>query len=133
MNSLAGAQTRDVMSKTLTRSVMVLGALLAVLFLAGCSQLGVGFTKIGDLLANPQKYSGQEVRVRGRVTNVIKLPFVATKIYSIRDDSGEINVRTDHDAPMVGPTEVHVKGVLDVVATIGQQNVGLHLREVERW
>ena len=112
---------------------MVLAALLTLLFLTGCSQLGIGFTKIGDLLSNPQKYSGQEVRVRGRVTNVLKLPFVATKIYTIRDDSGEINVRTDHDAPMVGPAEVRVKGVLDVVATIGEQNVGLHLREVERW
>ena len=103
------------------------------LLLPGCSQLGIGFTKIGELLANPRRYSAQEVRVRGRVTNVLKLPFVATKIYSIRDDSGEINVRTDREAPLVGVAEVHVKGVLDTVATIGDQNVGLHLREVERW
>ena len=113
------------------RRLLALGALLTLLLLPGCSQLGIGFTKIGDLLANPQKYSAQEVRVRGRVTNVLKLPFVATKIYSIRDDSGEINVRTDREAPMVG-AEVRVKGVLDTVATIGEQNVGLHLREVER-
>jgi len=113
------------------RRLLALGALLTLLLLPGCSQLGIGFTKIGDLLANPQKYSAQEVRVRGKVTNVLKLPFVATKIYSIRDDSGEINVRTDREAPMVG-AEVRVKGVLDTVATIGEQNVGLHLREVER-
>jgi hypothetical protein len=67
------------------------------------------------------------------VASVLKLPFVATKVYSIRDDSGEINVRTDREAPMVGETEVRVKGVLDTMATIGEQNVGLHLREVERW
>jgi hypothetical protein len=121
------------MNKKQMRRALVLGASLTVLFLASCSQLGMGSTKIGDLLANPQKYSGQEVHVRGRVTNVFKLPFVATKIYTIRDDSGEINVRTDREAPMVGPAEVHVKGVLDTVATIGGQNVGLHLREVERW
>lgn len=110
-----------------------LGIVLTVLLLPSCSQLGIGFTKIGDLLANPQKYSTKEVRIRGRVTNVLKLPFVETKIYSIRDDSGEISVRTERKAPMAGETEVRVKGVLDTVATIGDQNVGLHLREVERW
>jgi hypothetical protein len=86
------------MNKKLVRRVLALGASLTVLFLASCSQLGMGFTKIGDLLVNPQKYSGQEVHARGRVTKVFKLPFVATKIYSIRDDSGEINVRTEREA-----------------------------------
>ena len=121
------------MNKKQMRRALVLGASLTVLFLASCSQLGMGFTKIGDLLVNLQKYSGQEVDVRGRVMNVFKLPFVATKVYSIRDDSGEIRVRTDREAPMVGPSEVRVKGVLDAVARYGEQNIGLHLREVERW
>jgi hypothetical protein len=119
-------------NKTMGR-LLALGALLVVLLLPSCGQLGVGFTKIGDLLANPQKYAAKEVLVRGRVTNALKLPFVATRIYSIQDDSGEINVRTAHECPMVGATEVRVKGVLDTVATIGDQNVGLHLRELERW
>ena len=73
--------TRDFMSNMMRR-MLAYGALLTSLFLPDCSQLGIGFTKIGDLLANPQKYSAKEVRVRGRVTNVLKLPFVATKIYS---------------------------------------------------
>ena len=126
------------MGNKMMRRLLALGALLTVLLLPGCSQLRIGFTKIGGLLANPSKYSAQEVRVRGRVTNVLKLPFVATKIYSIRDDSGEIKVRTDREAPMVGTTEVRVKGSscqrrVDSVATIGDQNVGLHIREVARW
>jgi len=120
------------MGDRMMRRLLGVGALSTLLLLLGCNQLGIGFIKIGDLLANPQKYSAQEVRVRGRVTNVLKLPFVATKIYSIQDDSGEINVRTNRDAPMVGAA-VRVKGVLDTVATIGDQNVGLHIREVERW
>lgn len=114
------------------RRLLVLVALLTFLFMPGCSHLGSRYTKIGDILANPQKYSAQEVRVQGRVTNAIQLPFVATKFYSIQDDSGEINIRTYREAPMVG-AEVRVKGVLDTVATIGEQNIGLHLREVERW
>jgi hypothetical protein len=73
--------------------VLALRASLTVLLLASCSQLGMGFTKIGDLLANPQRYS---------------------------------------EAPMVGPAEAHVKGVLDTAPTIGGQHVGLHLARLDR-
>lgn len=98
----------------------------------GCGQIGIGFTKINDLRANPQKYATQEVRIRGKVTNVLKIPFVSTKLYSVQDDSGEINIKTLREVPLVG-TEVRVKGILDTVAAIGDQNVGLHLREIDRW
>ena len=109
-------------------TVVVVSLLLA----PSCSRVGIGFTNIGDLLASPQKFSAQEIRIRGKVTNVLKLPFVATKLYSVQDSSGEINVRTVREAPMAGG-EVRVRGVLDTFASIGEQNIGLHLREIERW
>jgi hypothetical protein len=105
--------------------------LLALLMYAGCAQLGIGFTKIGDLIAAPERYAGKEVRVQGKVTNILKIPFVATKIYSIQDDTGEINVRTQVEVPLAGSV-VRIKGVLDTVAAVGGQNVGVHLRETER-
>jgi len=119
-------------SRIIRKKLLAVEALLTLLLLPGCRQLGINSVKIGNLLANPQKYSEQEVTVQGKVTNVLKLPFVATKIYSVQDDSGEINIRTVGEAPMVG-AEVRVKGVLDTVATVGEENVGLHLREVKRW
>lgn len=115
-----------------TRNVMALVGLATVLLIPSCSRVGIGFTKIGDLAAHPQTFSAHEVRIRGRVTNVLKVPFVATKIYSIQDGSGEINVRTEREVPLAG-SEVQVKGVLNTVAVIGDQNLGLHLREIERW
>ena len=120
------------MSSRIMRRLLGAGALLTLLLLPGCRQLGIGSVKIGDLVAHPQKYAEQEVSVQGKVTNVLKLPFVATKFYSVQDDSGEINVKTDGETPIVG-AEVRVKGVLDTVATVGEENVGLHLREVKRW
>ena len=81
---------------------------------------------------DPPKYAEQQVSIRGKVVNVVKIPFVATKLYSVQDGSGEINVRTVRDSPLAG-AEVRVKGVLDTVAVIGDQNVGIHLSEVERW
>jgi len=115
-----------------TSMVLRLVGLLTALLLPSCGRVGVGFTKISDMVAHPQRFSSQEVRIREKVTNVLKVPSVATKIYSVQDGSGEINVRTEREAPMAG-SEVRLKGVLDTVAVIGDQNVGLHLREIERW
>jgi hypothetical protein len=117
--------------KGMTQLLYVTGLFMALL-LPACSKIGIGFTKIGDIVAKPEKFSTQEVSIRGKVTNALKVPFVATKIYTVQDDSGEINIRTVREVPMVG-SEVRVKGVLDTVAIIGEQNVGLHLREIERW
>ena len=104
----------------------------ALAFLVSCGRLGIGTTKIADLLANPQKFSGREVVVSGTVTNVLKLPFLTTSLYTIRDASGEIVVSSSREPPLVG-AELHVKGALDTVATIGSQNIGVHFRETERW
>ncbi len=124
-------ESKIIKHKKMTHLVFVMGLLMGLL-LPGCNKIGIGFTKIGDILAKPEKFSKQEIRIRGKVTNVLKIPFVATKIYSVQDDSGEINIRTIREAPMVG-TEVRIKGALDTLAIVGEQNVGLHLREIERW
>ena len=123
-----GAQKLTVM--TCSRRGLHLAIALPTLLLAGCDRMGMGFTKIADILANPQRYAEREIRIQGKVVNVLKIPFVATKLYSVQDGSGEINVRTGRDVPLAG-AEVRVKGVLDAVAVIGDQNVGVHLREIE--
>jgi hypothetical protein len=80
--------------------------------LAGLSACdGPVLTHIGDIAANPQRYAGVEVQVYGTVATIRKVPFLVTKIYSIRDDSGEIWVRTDAEAPTIG-TSVQVRGVV---------------------
>ncbi len=103
-----------------------------LLILSGCNRMGNGFTTIADIRANPEKFAEQEIRIHGRVVDVLKVPFVATKLYSLRDGSGEINIRTDREAPLAG-AQVRVKGVIDTVAVFGGQTLGLHLREIQRW
>jgi hypothetical protein len=112
--------------------IKVLAATVSIVMFPSCDRLGFGIRKIGDVLADPQKYSSQEIRIRGTVTNVIKVPFVGTKLYSVQDGSGEIIVRSSQYPPLTG-SEVRVKGVLETVATLGSQQIGLHLREIERW
>jgi hypothetical protein len=107
-------------------------AVFAAVLLAGCARVGLGFRKIGDVLTAPQNYAGKEILIRGTVSNTLKIPFVTIRLYAVRDATGEINVRTDKEPPLAG-SQVHVRGVLDTVAVVGDQNVGLHLREIERW
>src|ERR1035441_8168978 len=57
----AKGQTRDLMVDRMKCRPLALGAVLTVLLLASCSQLGIGFTKIGDLLANPQRSEERRV------------------------------------------------------------------------
>ena len=117
---------------TVTRWVGLLTAVLALAVMTSCDRLGIGFVKIGDLLAKPESYSGQEVRIHGTVSDVLKIPLVATSLYSVNDGTGGIVVATDRGAPLSG-SQVRAKGVLDTVASLGGQNIGLHLREIERW
>jgi hypothetical protein len=48
-------------------------AITVVIALSSCRYIGLGYTKISELTANPQRFADQEVSVRGSVTNVLKL------------------------------------------------------------
>ena len=117
---------------SVTRWIGLLAAILAVAVMISCDRFGIGFAKIGDLLAKPEKFSEQEVRIHGTVSDVLKIPLVSTALYAVNDGTGQIMVSTDRGAPLAG-SQVRVKGVLDSVASMGGQNIGLHLREIERW
>lgn len=134
---LTGRDTRHVIlaigtSAKITRWIGLLTAVLALTVMTSCDRLGIVVVKIGDLLAKPQNYSGQEVRIHGTVSDVLKIPLVPTAFYSVNDGSGTVMVITDRGTPLSG-SQVRVKGAIDTVASIGGQNIGLHLREIERW
>jgi hypothetical protein len=99
---------------------------------AGCSLFDFGFTRVGDILKNPSQFDGKEVKVRGRVLDVVRLPLLETKMYTLKDDTGQILVITAGDMPAMG-AEARVKGIIQNVAIIGGQGVGLHLKESQRW
>jgi len=113
------------------RKVRKLCALALAVALVGCGLFGLSETKIADLKGNPSAYSGRDIRIHGTVTNAIKLPFVSTRLYSVRDETGEINVVTEGAVPSPG-ADVDVVGTLDTIATIGTQSIGIHLREKQK-
>ena len=99
--------------------------------LVGCSVLGIGITHIGDIVANPSRFDGKEVRVKGKVVDVNKIPLVDLKLYTLRDDTGEITVVAADSLPALNSIAV-VKAKVETAAILQGQGVGLRLTEIEK-
>lgn len=101
-----------------------------VFLLGGCDYLPL-YTSIKDIVTTPANYEGKEVRIRGTVKNVTKIPIVDFKMFILEDDSGQINVITSEALPAVGDKAV-VKGIVETTALIGGQSIGLRVKESKR-
>jgi hypothetical protein len=90
----------------------VLGSLLVVLTLSGC-----GSTRaIGDVLADPSQYSGDRVRVEGRVVESYSL--LGQGAYRIEDDTGRLWVVSRTGVPNPG-ARVSVEGQVQQSFNLG--------------
>ncbi|MGE0558702.1 MAG: hypothetical protein AB7E73_15360 [Burkholderiales bacterium] len=106
--------------------------LIAVLLLAGCDALGLGVIPIKEVTTAPANFEGKEIRLKGRVTQITKVPLLDLKSYTLRDDSGEITVTTQGELPAVNAA-VGVSGTVKSAAIIGGQSLGLRVEEVRRF
>jgi hypothetical protein len=115
------------------RKAILFAAVFPLIFLtvAGCDYLPFGYTPIGDINQNPGRYEGREVRVRGEVTSISKLPFLELKSYTMMDDSGEITVLTEGALPAMGDT-VAIKADVKTTAIIDRESFGLRLEEIKK-
>lgn len=109
----------------------VLAALLAALALAGCDYLPFGYTPIKDIVAAPASFEGKEVKLKGKVRDVIKLPILDLKAYTLHDEGGEIAVTT-HGALPAASAEVALKGTVKSAVIIGGRSLGLRVEETKR-
>lgn len=105
--------------------------LLLCVALAACSELGIGVTHIGDIVANPSRFDNAEVRVKGKVVNVNKVPLLGTRLYTLRDDSGEITVVAGDALPALDSTVV-VRAKVQTAAIVQGEALGLRLEEIEK-
>lgn len=109
----------------------ILGGFLLLLSIAACDYIPFGYAKIGDILESPAAYEGQEVKIRGEVTSVMKIPFIGIRTYKVRDSSGEILVTTEADPPRLHK-KVRLTGIVTNVAVVDGEGVGVHVRELKR-
>lgn len=115
--------------KPVQLKIYLAGALCAMLL--GCSYLGVGITDIGDIVGNPSRFEGTEVRVKGKVVDVNKVPIIDLRLYTLRDATGEITVIAGDTLPALNSTAV-VKAKVETTAIVQGQALGLRLTEIEK-
>ncbi|HXF67963.1 MAG TPA: hypothetical protein VNK67_14860 [Burkholderiales bacterium] len=101
----------------------------AALALAGCEDLPFGYTPIGEINAAPARFEGSEVKLKGRVAGIVKLPGV--RAYTLQDESGRITVVAAGELPPQN-SEVALRGTVRSALIVGGAAVGLRVEERRR-
>jgi len=114
-----------------SRTALAVSLWLCISALAGCNYLPTGTVPIKDVLTNPTKYDGKEVKVKGVVSDVTRIPLVGVKFYILNDEGQQILVVPKESVPE-SRSKVTVVGVVRNIAIIGGESVGPHLEEVKR-
>jgi len=107
-------------------------ALAGLLMLSGCDYLPFGQTPVKEIVTSPPQFEGKEVRIKGKVKDVTKIPLVDLSMYVVDDGSGEVTVITHDKLPAVNDT-VYVTGVVESAAILGGQSIGLRIKETKRF
>lgn len=105
--------------------------ILPAVLLFGCDYLPLGFTDIGEIRSNPASFEGKEVKVRGEVVDITRIPFIDTRIYTLGDGTGEITVFAAGELPRPGE-KVAVRGTVESAAIIAGESFGVRIREGRR-
>ncbi len=67
--------------------------------------------QISDIKADPGKYDGAVITLRGQVRESYDVPSITRDLYRFKDESGEIWVLAHVEAPRMG-TEMDLKGMI---------------------
>ena len=106
-------------------------AVLAAAFVAGCDYLPFGYTSIREITTAPANFEGKEVKLKGEVKDLTKVPLLDLKSFVLQDGTGEIAVTTRGALPAMN-AKVALTGTVASTAIIGGQSLGLHIREIKR-
>jgi hypothetical protein len=74
-------------------------------------------------------FEGQQVKVKGKVVDTLKIPFFDSKSYVIDDGTGKVNVLTNRELPKKG-SKIVIIAIGSNAAIIGGESIGFRLREV---
>ena len=113
------------------RFAFLLPALLMMTALSGCDYLPFGYVPIKDITTAPANFEGKEVKLKGKVSNITKLPILDLKSFTLQDGTGEISVATEGNLPAVGD-KVALAGTVKSAAIIGGRSLGLQVQEIRR-
>ena len=108
-------------------------AALAVVLVAGggCNMMPFGFTTIKEITESPAQFDGKEIKLKGKVKSVTKVALLDIKLFVLDDGTGQVTVIPKGDMPAENET-VAFSGVVENVAIIGGQSLGMHIKETRR-
>ena len=113
----------------MTRMLRASVVLLASLLLTSCAARSV---TINELKADPGRYQNKSVNVTGTVTTAFGASVVPVGMYTIKDETGEINVLARERGTPTKGAHLQVKGKVNQVASFGGRSIGLHIQEENR-
>lgn len=105
---------------------------LLLFLIVSCDYAPWGYTKIGEITKSPSSFEGKQLKLKGVVKNVVKIPLTDVKIYELDDGTGEIIVVAQGSLPSLNG-EISVKGKIESMAVLGTQAIGLRLIEEKRF
>ncbi len=82
------------------------------LLLAGCASV----TPINNLLADPSRYDGKTVRIKGEVQGAVG--GLGVGAYEVRDNTGRLTVVSDKGDPPRKGAQVGVKGKFEALSLV---------------
>jgi cytochrome c-type biogenesis protein CcmE len=108
------------MSRKTVAAALICAASM-MLFGAACDRIREQVSpRISDILSDPRKFDGKEVRISGRVTEVASI--YRAGYFRVEDGSGAIVVVTTRIPPREGQRIV-ARGVVEQAYTIGQKQM----------
>lgn len=110
------------------RPILLLCLLLG---LAGCDALPWGFTPVSDIVKDPAAFDRQEVRLRGRVTDVLSLALFEFRGYTLEDETGRIFVVQPETLPKMGE-QIAIRGRVENLFILHAKGFGTAVVEIDR-
>jgi len=106
--------------------------LLWIAVMAGCDYAPWGYTDIGEITKAPAGFEGRQIKIKGTVTDTLKVPLTNVKVYKLKDGTGEISIFASSDLPAQNGT-VAVKGKVANAVAIGGVAMGTYFTEEKRF
>lgn|SRR5574340_172031 len=107
-------------------------SLAGLLVAEGCASLPVGFAEVREIKAAPASFDGKEVKLKGRLKVLAKVPLIDTALYALDDGTGEIMVIPAEKFLQVDQGTIAISGVVESMAILGGSGFGLHIRDARK-
>jgi hypothetical protein len=109
---------------------VVVGVLVLAPILGGCDYLPFGYTPVKEITANAAGFEGREIKVKGTVVDVLKIP-VLGQAYTLEQDHAQIVVVTAGLLPAL-KSEVALKGTVRSAVIVSGNAIGTRIEETKR-